>query len=37
MIIPLVFLILPSMFVVLLAPAALTVIDLLTNSSVFAR
>jgi tight adherence protein C len=34
---PLVFLILPSMFVVLLAPAALTIIDLLTNSTIFDR
>ena len=37
MIIPLVFLILPSVFVFLVAPAALTMIDLLTNSEVFAR
>lgn len=37
MIIPLCFFILPSMFVVLLAPAALTIIDLLTNSTVFNR
>jgi tight adherence protein C len=37
MIIPLTFFILPSMFVVLLAPAALTIIDLLTNSEVFSR
>ena len=37
MIIPLTFFILPSMFVVLLAPAALTIIDLLTNSTVFNR
>jgi tight adherence protein C len=37
MIIPLVFFILPSMFVFLVAPAALTIIDLLTNSSVFNR
>lgn len=37
MVIPLTFFILPSMFVVLLAPAALTIIDLLTNSEVFSR
>ena len=37
MVIPLTFFILPSMFVVLLAPAALTIIDLLTNSEVFNR
>jgi tight adherence protein C len=35
MIIPLVLFIFPSLFVVLLAPAALTIIDLLTNSQVF--
>jgi tight adherence protein C len=35
MLIPLVLFIFPSLFVVLLAPAALTIIDLLTNSSVF--
>jgi tight adherence protein C len=37
MIIPLVFFILPSMFIFLVAPAGLTIIDLLTNSSVFNR
>ncbi len=37
MVIPLTFFILPSMFVVLLAPAALTIIDLLSNSEVFSR
>jgi tight adherence protein C len=37
MIIPLVFFILPSMFVFLVAPAGLTIIDLLTNSTVFDR
>jgi tight adherence protein C len=35
MLIPLVLFIFPSLFVVLLAPAALTIIDLLTNSEVF--
>jgi tight adherence protein C len=37
MIFPIIFLIMPSVFVVLLAPAALTIIDLLTNSTVFSR
>ena len=37
MIFPIVFLIMPSVFVVLLAPAALTIIDLLSNSTVFSR
>ena len=37
MVIPLTFFILPSMFVVLLAPAALTIIDMLSNSEVFSR
>lgn len=37
MIIPLVFLILPSMFVVLLAPAALTIIQAFTDSEVFGK
>jgi tight adherence protein C len=37
MVIPLVFLILPSIFVFLVAPAALTIIDLLSNSQVFNR
>jgi tight adherence protein C len=35
MLVPLVLFIFPSLFVVLLAPAALTIIDLLTNSEVF--
>jgi tight adherence protein C len=35
MIFPLVFFIFPSIFIVLMAPAILTVIDLLTNSGVF--
>jgi tight adherence protein C len=37
MVIPLVFLILPSIFVFLVAPAGLTIIDLLSNSEVFNR
>ncbi len=35
MLIPLVFFIFPSLFIVLLAPMALTIIDILTNSEVF--
>jgi tight adherence protein C len=37
MVIPLVFLILPSIFVFLVGPTALTIIDLLSNSQVFNR
>src|SRR5687767_2050957 len=37
MLIPLILFIFPSLFVVLLAPAALTIVDLLTNSDVFTQ
>jgi tight adherence protein C len=37
MLIPLIFFILPSLFVVILAPAAMTIIDLLSNSSLTSR